>query len=89
MNRKSMPLEIFYEMVAEGLLNDAVQDRPGVLLQVDLLKEIIFCIEFWHKAKGCLSEPAKYVQTVAVTRQEKLRRSLRQCTAQSVMWVSV
>jgi hypothetical protein len=38
------------------------------------------------KCKGNVSEPTKYMQEVASIKQEKLQRSLQQCTAGSVKW---
>jgi hypothetical protein len=44
-------------MIAESLL----------FLQADLLAEIIFCTEFWHKVKGHLNESVKCMQTMTIT----------------------
>jgi hypothetical protein len=65
-----MPLKLFYEMDAESLPNDSGQDileQPAAFLQADLLEEIIFCAELWHKVKGHLSETVKCIQALRIS----------------------
>jgi hypothetical protein len=79
--KKSIPLELFYKMAAEGLLIDAGQEihkqswsTVGRLIERDCFPCGIPATQ--TQWKGSLSKPARCVQTVASTKQEKLQRNL-------------
>lgn len=90
---ENIPLELFYEVINEGVLNDAGQDiqewarstSAGKLTERDHFPHRNLATQI--KVKANLTELVKYVQKLASIKQES--RSLRQCTASSMMWHSV